>query len=193
MPMIKNNDRSGWFGASDTNIIMSNWNTKTFAKWWLEKLGIIQNTYKNNYMLAGTYFEHSILDFIGVTRKDRQIKNKQFRLRVNLDGETKTTIKEVKTYASDHFKVSLAYWRQAQIQMFISGKKLDIVAYKLEPEDYKNFYRAIDKERLSFHPIEYDQMFVAHDYLPRVKYLATCMKKGKTPKIEEYVYVHNKQ
>ena len=37
--MIHNQDRSGWFGASDTARIMGNWNTQTFARWWGEKLG----------------------------------------------------------------------------------------------------------------------------------------------------------
>ena len=42
--MIKNNDRSKWFGASDTAMIMGNWETETFKNWWLVKLGIDLNT-----------------------------------------------------------------------------------------------------------------------------------------------------
>lgn len=38
--MIRNHDRSGWFGASDTATIMGNWNTDTFRRWWLVKLGV---------------------------------------------------------------------------------------------------------------------------------------------------------
>ena len=60
--MISDNDRSGWFGASDTKYIMGNWNTKTFQNWWLTKLGISTSNFRNTAMNAGTYYEHAILD-----------------------------------------------------------------------------------------------------------------------------------
>jgi hypothetical protein len=44
--MIKNQDRSKWFGASDTSMIMGNWQTKTFNDWWMVKLGITTNNVK---------------------------------------------------------------------------------------------------------------------------------------------------
>lgn len=50
--MIHDQDRSGWFGASDTGIIMRRWDTDTFYKWWLEKLGLEKSTYTNKYMAA---------------------------------------------------------------------------------------------------------------------------------------------
>ena len=179
--MIANHDRSGWFGASDTNIIMGNWHTKTFAKWWLEKLGVVRNQYTNLYMIAGSHYEHRVLDAIGVAQKDRQIRIRRLRLRVNLDGETRGTIKEVKTYSGQKFKVSTGYWRQAQVQMFATKKKLDIVAYKMEPEDFKNFYRPIELSRISVHSIAYDQKFIENEYLPRLLYLKKCLAKRQTP------------
>ena len=36
--VISEQDRSGWFGASDTSYIMGNWNTKTFKNWWAKKI-----------------------------------------------------------------------------------------------------------------------------------------------------------
>ncbi len=57
--MISNHDRSGWFGASDTATIMGNYNTATFKKWWLEKMGIRQSTFTNKAMKAGTHYEHN--------------------------------------------------------------------------------------------------------------------------------------
>ena len=71
--MITNKDRSGWFGASDTSFVIGNYNTKTFKNWWLEKLGIRQNTFVNKAMKVGTYYEHKILDTIPNIKKDRQI------------------------------------------------------------------------------------------------------------------------
>ena len=64
--MIKDHDRSGWFGASDTHIMLSNPNTKTFRLWWLEKLGLRHNNFTTKEMSAGTHYEHKILNFIGI-------------------------------------------------------------------------------------------------------------------------------
>ena len=72
--MIHNQDRSGWFGASDTARIMGNWNTQTFARWWGEKLGMFSNDFKTPAMMAGTAYEHRILDAIGIRQRDRQIR-----------------------------------------------------------------------------------------------------------------------
>lgn len=86
---------------------------------------------------------------IGVRQMDRQIKKRSLRLRVNLDGETPERIEEVKTHAAPVFHLSRAYWMQAQVEMFAANKPLEIVAYRLEPEDYGNFYRPIDPERIT--------------------------------------------
>lgn len=183
--MIITQDRSGWFGASDTNTIMCNWHTTTFARFWLEKLGILVNDFTNIYMLAGTYYEHQILDYIGADERDRQIKIDDLLLRVNLDGETPTKVQEVKTHKSDEFNLSLAYWRQAQVEMFATGKELEIVSYQLLEEDYQNFFNPIDPERLDFHPIEYDKNFIENEYLPRLRYLKYCLNNELTPKLRE--------
>lgn len=190
--MIHNHDRSGWFGASDTSMIMSGWNTKTFEKWWLEKCGVFKRSITTAAMVTGTHLEHRILDFIGCEKRDRQILYFPLRLRVNLDGESRIEISEVKTHSSERFKVSKAYWQQCQVEMFATGlylrkrKKCRIVAYRVFPEDYRNFFLPIDKERLSFHQIEYDQKWIETEYLPRVKYLAMCMRKGRWPDVAEY-------
>lgn len=99
--MIADHDRSGWFGASDTAMIMGNWKTKTFRKWWQQKLGIDQSHFTNTSMLAGTHYEHAILQVIGAAEMDRQILIPELRLRVNLDGNTGCRIHEVKTYKLD--------------------------------------------------------------------------------------------
>lgn len=178
--MIHDQDRSGWIGASDTAMVMGNWNTKSFARWWRIKLGISHDHFTTTAMQAGTYYEHKILQHIGVSKMDRQIRIRRLRLRVNLDGETQGTVKEVKTYGGK-FKVSKAYWQQAQTEMFAAQKKLDIVAYRLTEDDYLNFFNPIDPERVSVYPVEYDQLWVRDEYLPRLKYLAWCLKRGVWP------------
>lgn len=181
--MIRSQDRSGWFGASDTNTIMGNWQTKTFARFWLEKMGLVHGGYVSPAMMAGTYYEHRILDYLGIARRDRQIKIRRYKLRVNLDGET-SVIHEVKTHSSQ-FKLSTAYWRQAQVEMFAARKPLEIVAYRLLPEDYNNYFNEIDPARLSRHPVEYDPVWLENEYLPRLRYLAYCLKRCKTPILAE--------
>ena len=179
--MIHNQDRSGWFGASDTARIMGNWNTQTFARWWGEKLGMFSNDFKTPAMMAGTAYEHRILDAIGIRQRDRQIRRWILRLRVNLDGETPDMVHEVKTYSAEHFRVSTAYWMQCQVEMYASGKKCRIVAYQLTDEDYKNYFNPIDENRLSYWPIEYNSDWVEGEYLPRLRYLARCLKRRDTP------------
>lgn len=185
--MIVSQDRSGWFGASDTQFIMGNWKTKTFKNWWLKKLGIDTSHFTSVAMNAGTYYEHAILDVIGVPRKDHQIIIPEYRLRINLDGDGIGRLDEIKTYKFENgFKVSKAYWQQVQVQMY--GKlweeenmpKANIWAYGLKDEDYKNFFNAIDKDRLKAYPIEYDKSFI-EKFLIRVKYLADCLERGVFP------------
>lgn len=179
--MIKNHDRSGWFGASDTAMIMGNWKTKTFAAWWMVKLGLAENNFSNLSMKTGSAYEHAILDHICIQQKDRQIKRRLLRLRVNLDGETSDMISEVKTYGGHAFKVSASYWKQCQVEMFAAKKRCRIVAYRLTEEDYLNWFNPIDESRVSYHPVEYDPAWIKTEYLPRLKYLAKCLRKGRWP------------
>ena len=79
-------------------MVVGNWNTKTFEKWWLEKLGLNKNNLSTEAMKAGNNYEHKILDALEIKEleKDKQIIID--RLRVNLDGNTNTCIYEVKTH-----------------------------------------------------------------------------------------------
>lgn len=90
--MIHSKDRSGWFGSSDTARIIGSWETATFEKFWLEKLGLYHSGFENLSMKTGTYYEGKILDFLEVRRRDRQIRIPSLRLRVNLDGEDKIIV-----------------------------------------------------------------------------------------------------
>lgn len=180
--MIADKDRSGYIGASDTRFVVGNWNTKTFEKWWREKQGIVRNDFTNDAMMAGTAYEHKILDSLGILEleKDKQIIID--RLRVNLDGNTKYKIYEVKTHAVEkEFKVSKAYREQVNVEMYASGiHEACIVAYALQKEDYNNYFREIDKNRLSFHEIEYDEKFIQR-YEKRLMYLSKCLQDGIFP------------
>lgn len=185
--MIDTQDRSGWFGASDTATIMGNWNTKTFAKWWGVKLGIDTSRFTNTAMLAGTYYEHAILDHIGAERRDHQILLPELSLRVNLDGDAPGRIYEVKTHGvAKEFKVSKAYWQQVQVQTFAKLKEegrlpvAEVVAYGLTEDDYRNFFNPIDPARLKKYPVWYDEAFI-QQYLRRLEYLAGCLRDGRWP------------
>lgn len=180
--MISNKDRSGWFGASDTSYIVGNWETKTFKNWWLEKLGLRQNTLETKAMKCGNAFEHKILDCLNC-RKDHQILIPELRLRVNYDGDKDSTIYEVKTFRADKtFKVSKAYWRQAQVEMFAMGtESLFILAYPLGEQEYRNYFTPIDIEKIQYHRVEFDREFIENEYLPKLKILCECLEKGGAP------------
>ncbi len=184
--MIASKDRSGWFGASDVNYIIGNWTTKSFANWWLEKTAFNSNEFTNEAMLAGTHYEHKILDFIKTPEKDKQIRLPELRLRVNLDGNSNDTIFEVKTYRYEKgFKLPIKYKRQVWVQIYASGlKKAFVVAYGLMDSDYRNFFNDIDAERLSTFEIEPNEMFINEEFLPKLKYLAHCLDKGIFPRKE---------
>lgn len=182
--MIASKDRSGWFGASDVDKVVGNYNTKTWRKWWLEKIGIDKNDFTNNAMQAGTWYEHRILKSLGFEIElDKQIIIEDILLRVNLDGNTEDTIYECKTYNHEKgFKVPLKYKRQVWVQMYASGiRKAYIVAYGLVEDDYKNFFNEIDKDRLELIPIEYNEQWIHTEFLPKLRVLVDCLKRGIMP------------
>ena len=181
--MIQSQDRSYYIGCSDTSMVVGNWNTKSFEKWWLEKIGVNKNSFSNEATKAGNNYEHKILDSLEIEglEKDKQIIID--RLRANLDGNTDTCIYEVKTHKSEkEFKVSKQYWRQAQVEMYASGiHKLYIVAYGLIESDYNNYFNEINKVRLQLIEVKYDEDFINNEYLPKLQILSECLKKGVFP------------
>ena len=182
--MIADNDRSGYFGASDTDKIVGNWKTATFEKWWMQKIGINRDHFDNKYTLAGTHYEHRILESLGIPMElDKQIIIEDLKLRVNLDGNDFNTIFECKTYNLEKgFKLPKKYIQQVQVQMFASGlRKAKIIAYGLTEADYDNFFHPIDPDRRGEFIIEYDEKWINEVYLPRLKYLAECLKEGRFP------------
>lgn len=186
--MIADQDRSGWFGASDCGFIMGSWNTKTFENWWLKKLGVNNDHFQTDATAAGTYWEHTILDHIGVAEKDKQILIPELLLRINLDGNTGSHIVEVKTHKVEKaYKVSAAHRRQVNVQMFgmrhigCTDTTAEVAAYGLTDYDYSNFFGEIEPARLTRHPVEYDEGFI-QKYLPRLEYLRDCLQKGVWPR-----------
>lgn len=182
--MIKSHDRSGWFGASDTKFIIGNWDTKSFKEWWYVKLGLKENSFYNAYTMAGTYYEHKILDCVNpIMEKDKQIIIPELRLRVNLDGNTDKEIFEVKTYKEKNgFRLLSSYKYQILVQGFASGiRDLNIVSYPLNEENYKNFFLPVEKEKINILPVDYDEDFINNKYLPRLIYLKGCLERGVMP------------
>lgn len=181
--MISSKDRSFYIGASDTSMVVGNWGTKTWCNWWLEKLGIHRNNLSNIAMQTGNNYEHKILESLQIEdlEMDKQIIID--RLRVNLDGNTQTCIYEVKTHKEEkEFKVSKQYWRQAQVEMYASNiHNLYIVAYALNESDYNNYFNKIDKSRLQLIKVDYDRKFIQEEYLPKLKILTDCLKRGVFP------------
>ena len=193
--MIRDMDRSGWFGASDCSMVVAkNRQTKTFRQWWAVKMGEQEPDFKGSlYTEAGNRYEHPILTSISEEMNlDRQLLIEKLKVRVNYDGDLRGTIYEVKTHKGDKdFEVSTAYWRQAQVEMYVyqkhfdDFKKLYIVSYPLYPDEYFSEDGTdevvIDPNRIKFTPVEYDKHFIKNEYLPAVKHLARCLEKGRIP------------
>ncbi len=179
--MIHERSRAFWIGASDTRFVMGSWDTDGFRKWWAVKLGKAQCFFQNKQMRAGVAYEHRILDHLGITQKDRQIKRGELRLRVNLDGEDKETVYEVKTHGSEHLHISSAIWQQCQVEHFVTGKPVEIVAYRMTEAEYENHALSIDESRIRRYPIESDDEWIREKYLPRLRFLADCLKKRCIP------------
>jgi len=184
--MIHDKSRAFWVGASDTDKVMGNYQTATWKSWYLEKLGLRRDTLQTKAMKVGNAFEHKVLDTIPGISKDDQIILEDIGLRVNYDGILNDHIYEVKTYSADVFKVSKKYWQQAQVEilayelMHDVTPELTILAYHVTEDDYANYFRPIDKERLSEWPIEKDPAFLA-EYQEKLAYLHECIKKGIMP------------
>ena len=150
----------------------------------MQKIGINRDSINNKFVLAGTHLEHKILESLGIPMElDKQIILEDLRLRVNLDGNTDDTIFECKTYQLVRgFKLPRKYIDQVQVQMYASGlRKAKIITYGLKDEDYDNYFLDIDPSRRDEIVITYDKRWVEEIYLPRLTYLAECLKEGRWP------------
>lgn len=196
--MIKNTDRSKWFGASDTHMLFANTDTATFKKWWAVKLGLIENNYQNEYMITGNALEYKIIDYLNdfsggsvqIEKGHKPYYHRRLRLRVNVDGiyyypqinHNPRGVVEIKTTSKKTNRVSKQYWYQAQALMYATGmSNCVIVYYLLSDEDYRNYYLPIDGRRIFDFIIPRDDEWIHKTYLPRLKYFARCLRKRKFP------------
>lgn len=186
--MIRNKDRSGWFGASDTATIMGNWATDTFRQFWGVKTGLIQRTYHSRQMEVGNILEHAVIDKVGeITgrhiRKGRFPAYRRHRLRANYDGLTRGELIEVKTSGKGFDKVPKSYWQQCQVLLYAKHRRrCELWLYTLTEEDYQApYFAAIDPARLRCFTIDYDPDWIRDAYMPRLRYLAGCLRRGVYP------------
>ena len=196
--MIKNNNRAHWFGASDTSIIMGNWETRSFLEWWFVKLGFYVNNKKSWAMICGNLLEIPIIREIE-KQEHRKIHigkhpyyNLPLKLRCNYDGFTKDAVIEIKTTKKIFYSVPKNYWEQCQVLMFKKKKKKAILyAYQMTDDDYRNpYFPNIDYNRIKSFVIDYDKEFIEKEYKPRLRYLAMCLRRKKVPSMIEYLYFY---
>lgn len=200
--MITNLDRSGWFGASDTKYIMRpNHNTKTWMKWWDEKLGLLESDSSGSiYTRAGNLYEHPIMEAIDdKIFADGQILIEDLLLRVNYDGWKDGVIYEIKTRSVntewkpyENTGIPKDYWMQCQVEMYAyqtmskkwflpKFKKLILAEYPLHDSEYETDEPEVDPNRINYHEVKYDKSWINGEYLPTLKQLARALKKGKFP------------
>lgn len=189
--MIHDQDRSGYFGASDTHHVMAeNRDTKTWIDWWYEKLGAKSTFSGNKYTRAGTRYEHPILEAIddGITM-DGQLIIEDLKVRVNYDGWKDGVIYEVKTYdPKKDFRITDKYWMQVQVEMYVYKelaeswflppfKKLYICSYPLTEADREAAEPKVDSGKIDYQEVAYDEKFISK-YKRRVKRLARKLRKA---------------
>ena len=185
--MIKNQDRSKWFGASDTSMLFANPDTPTFRAWWGTKLGAVKNNYSNIYMTTGNALEHKIIDaldlfFAGIQKGRHPYYRAKYRLRVNIDGKWNKSVVEVKTTSKVIKKITPSHWRQCQAEMFgLRYKTSRIVYYRLLEEDYENYFNVVDLGRIKIFKIDRDEEWIQTEYLPRLRYVAKCLRNRTYP------------
>lgn len=186
--MIQSKDRSYYIGASDTNYVIGNYETKSFAKWYGVKQGIYTMDFTNEAMMAGTAYEHKILETLNIPGLTMDRQTIMGRLRVNLDGNTEDTIYEVKTHNIEKtFKVSKQYKNQVNVEMYAFNiRNAYIVSYGLTDDNYRNYYLDIDRSRIIKTRIEYDQEFIEKTYIPRFNYVSYCLDNGVYPSNQKY-------
>lgn len=196
--MIHSQDRSGWFGCSDTKfIMMDNWQSKTFSKFWSIKTGEIGTSFAGSkYTRAGNMFEHPLLLAVDPEMVlDGQIIHDKYLLRANYDGYKDGIIREAKTHKSDHaYEIPTEHWQQVQVEMFVYQEKqkqwflppfegLEIISYALYPDEYwlEPDEIVIDESRIIRHQVKYDKHWIKSEYLPRLKICARALRRGKYP------------
>lgn len=198
--MIKDHDRSGFFGGSDCKYVLaSNRNTKSWKNWWDEKLGLTEHEqFETMYTRAGNLYEHSILKAVDPeVITDGQIIYDKYLLRVNYDGWNDGIIYECKTHnAKKDFKMTNDYYGQCQVEMFVYQKmhdkwflppmkKLVLVSYPLFDDEYDVEEDEIEivESRIRTEEVKYNKDWVQTEYIPKVKELSRALKKGKFPTV----------
>ena len=182
--MITDKSRDYYIGASDTHFVMTNFDTKTFQRWWQVKIGAEVSEVETIYTVAGNMYEQAILDTLFVPYRNEQFIVGQ--LRVNLDGRTDQEVVEVKTTKNSNSKVKIEHWEQMQVEMFASAMpKARLVFYRLEEEDYSEL-REIDLDRIWTAEVPYNEGWVLNEYMPRFNYLCWCFENEIEPSTEGY-------
>lgn len=183
--MIINTDRSKWIGASDTHMLFANPDTSSFRLWWAEKLGLRINDYTNIYMLTGNALEHKIIDLIdhNIIKGVKPIYKRRLRLRVNYDGHRCSQVVEIKTTGKQTMKLPINHMIQVQSLMFGTGWKEPalLYSYLLDQENYKNYYLELHRKNITMFEIPYATEWVQEQYLPRLRYVAECLKRRRYP------------
>ena len=68
-----------------------------------------------------------------------------------------------------------------------------LYAYEMTDDDYLNpYFPNIDYNRIKSFVIEFDNEFIEKEYKPRLKYLASCLKKRKIPSMSEYEQIYSR-
>ena len=183
-------NRGLYIGGSEANMIYMGYHTKTFKKWWTQKLlGVHLPSHSNRNMSVGTILEHEILDlyeFINQVKGERGLSKIKGIARGNTDYIIDGKVVDVKATKSayDWFlsgTVPIAYRRQLIHYCYVFGlSKASILAYQVDDDLLVNPFQELDEKKLFEIEVE-----ITSDKLKeherRLNILEECRDKNEFP------------
>ncbi len=184
------NDRHKFIGGSEANMIYLNYKSKTFVKWWSEKLaGVPSEPYNNLSMSVGTILEHDVVDLYESVHGVKGIRDKQEIkgiARANTDyiisgkvSDVKVTTKAFEWYLKD--KVPLNYKRQLIHYLHVFDyDQASIIAYQVDDGVMENPFGELSQGRLYEIEVPISAKEI-EEHKKKLEYLSFCKEMNIFP------------
>lgn len=185
-------DRWRYVGGSEANMIYMNYNTKTFKKWWSNKLaGLPEREFNNKRMSVGTILEHDIIDLyeqknnvVGI-REASKVKG---IARANTDyilgdkvSDVKATEKAFEWFLNE--RVPINYKRQLIHYMYVFElNKASIIAYQVDDELLNEPFQELNENKLFEIPVKITEKDIT-EHKKRLDYLEHCRDMNVFPEV----------
>lgn len=184
-------DRHLYIGGSEANNIYANYNTKTFKKWWSQKLsGFYDESYRNLAMDVGTILEHDIVDLYEAIYQVKGVRDKSKTkgiARANTDyiqgdavKDVKATTKAFEWYLKD--TVPINYRRQLLHYCYVFDlDQASIIAYQVDDDVLDDPFAELVPAKLYEIDVPIEQVQLI-EHQQKLEYLAFCKDMNIFPK-----------